>query len=260
LNSLQTELMNLTTFNYLVWCWLAFAILIFPVLLKVKAPYGRHTSVKWGPEISNRWGWFLMEFPALAVFLVYLLLGKNRIHLIALIVALPYLVHYVNRSLIYPFQIHTAGKKMPLIIAAMAIFFNLINASLLGYYIGNLQTNYTTGWISDPRFIGGMVIFISGMVMNMKADEYLIHLRKNSRNGYQIPRGKLFRWVSCPNFLGEIIEWAGYALLCWSLPALSFLVWTICNLVPRALDHHKWYKSHFPDYPKKRKAVLPYLV
>jgi 3-oxo-5-alpha-steroid 4-dehydrogenase 1 len=44
------------------------------------------------------------------------------------------------------------------------------------------------------------------------------------------------------------------------LPALAFLVWTLANLIPRALDHHKWYRSEFPDYPSKRKAVLPFLV
>ena len=40
-------------------------------------------------------------------------------------------------------------------------------------------------------------------------------------------------WVSCPNYLGEI-------------------------LVPRALSHHRWYRQRFPDYPAGRRALLPY--
>jgi 3-oxo-5-alpha-steroid 4-dehydrogenase 1 len=252
--------MNLTTFNWLVCVWIACALLVLPVLLKVTAPYGRYSSRKWGPEISNRWGWFLMEFPALAVFLFLMIRGKNVTQIITWIIAIPYLIHYVNRSLVYPLHIRTKGKKMPLIIAGMAIFFNLVNAGLLGYYTGTLQTHYSESWLSDPRFIAGAVIFIAGMGINIKSDEILIHLRRTSSNGYQIPQGGFFRFVSCPNFFGEIIEWLGYALLCWSLPALSFLIWTMCNLIPRALDHHKWYKNHFPDYPIERKAIIPYLI
>jgi hypothetical protein len=57
-----------------------------------------------------------------------------------------------------------------------------------------------------------------------------------------------------------MLEWAGFAVLTWSLPASAFAVWTVSNVLPRSLAHHKWYKSHFPDYPKNRKAVIPYIL
>jgi 3-oxo-5-alpha-steroid 4-dehydrogenase 1 len=60
--------------------------------------------------------------------------------------------------------------------------------------------------------------------------------------------------------LGELIEWAGFAILCWNMPALAFFIWSAANLMPRALSHHKWYKKTFADYPEKRKALLPYLL
>jgi protein-S-isoprenylcysteine O-methyltransferase Ste14 len=66
--------------------------------------------------------------------------------------------------------------------------------------------------------------------------------------------------VSCPNYLGEIVEWTGFALLTWSLPAVSFAAWTVANLVPRALAHHRWYRERFPDYPRRRKALIPGLL
>ncbi|MBL7102969.1 MAG: hypothetical protein ISS18_01445 [Bacteroidales bacterium] len=58
----------------------------------------------------------------------------------------------------------------------------------------------------------------------------------------------------------DLFKWAGFALLCWCLPAFSFSLWTTVNLVPRALNHHKWYKSHFPDYPVSRKALIPFIL
>jgi 3-oxo-5-alpha-steroid 4-dehydrogenase 1 len=96
------------------------------------------------------------------------------------------------------------------------------------------------------------------MFINIGTDNRLIALRKNG-SGYQIPRGWLFEYISCPNHFGEVIEWTGFAIVAWNLPALSFAVWTVSNLVPRALNHHEWYKEKFDDYPKERKAVLPYL-
>ncbi len=72
-----------------------------------------------------------------------------------------------------------------------------------------------------------------------------------------VPRGGLFELVSCPNLSGEILQWFGFALMCWNLPALSFAIWTAANLIPRAISHHRWYRTHFADYPKSRRAVVP---
>ncbi len=248
------------TFNILILGWILLAVVLFFILLFVKAPYGRHSTMKWGITISNRWGWFLMEIPSLVIFFGFFINGKAEKNVVAWIIAGLYLIHYVNRSLIYPFRIRTKGKEMPVIIVLMAVFFNIVNGSLLGYYLGNLQTGYTAEWLTDFRFLSGLVLFIAGMTINIFADEKLIHLRKNSSNGYKIPNGGLFNRISCPNFLGEIIEWLGYAVLCWSLPAFSFFIWTFCNLLPRALDHHRWYHQQFADYPPDRKAVIPWLL
>ena len=51
--------------------------------------------------------------------------------------------------------------------------------------------------------------------------------------------GGMFEYVSGANFFGEIVEWTGYAVGAWSFPALAFLIFTIGNLVPRALAHHQ---------------------
>ncbi|GAG66659.1 unnamed protein product [marine sediment metagenome] len=69
----------------------------------------------------------------------------------------------------------------------------------------------------------------------------------------------MFKWVSSPSYFGEITEWAGWAILTFSFPGLVFVAWTFANLAPRALSIHKWYLETFPDYPKNRKALIPYL-
>ena len=252
--------MGKDSFDLIVMGWIILGCLVFPALLFITAPYGRHSSRKWGLTIPNREGWILMELPALVLFLYFIFAGKSDKNTAVWIIVTLFMVHYANRSLIYPFRIKTQGKRMPLLIVILAIVFNAVNSYVNGYYLGSLQVQYTSSWISDPRFISGILLFLVGMIINVRTDEKLIHLRKSKSDGYQIPYGGLFNKISCPNFFGEIIEWFGFAILCWSLPSLSFFVWTLCNLLPRALDHHRWYKKQFADYPVNRKAVFPYLL
>ena len=247
------------TFNILVISWIAVAVLTFLLLLKITAPYGRHSQNNWGPMISNRLGWVIMEIPSLVVFAWLFLAGGSVKSAPMWVLFALWVGHYFNRSIIFPFRTKTKGKKMPVVIMFSAVFFNLVNASLNGYFLGFMATGYDSSWLTDPRFILGGVVFIAGFSINQLADKKLLALRKPGQQGYVIPRGWLFDYISCPNFFGEIIEWTGFAIMAWNLPAFSFAVWTALNLLPRGWDHHKWYKRNFDDYPVNRKAVIPFL-
>ena len=202
-----------------------------------------------------------MEIPSLIIFVWLVLSGPVQASTVIWILFSLWTIHYFNRSVIFPLRTRTNGKRMPVLIMFSAVFFNLINASLNGYWLGFVTPPYPESWITDPRFILGGILFISGFVINQVSDKKLISLRKGGKKGYFIPQGGLFNYISCPNFFGEMVEWSGFALMAWNLPALSFAVWTVANLVPRALDHHKWYKGYFKDeYPESRKAVIPFVL
>jgi steroid 5-alpha reductase family enzyme len=96
-----------------------------------------------------------------------------------------------------------------------------------------------------------------GYLINRQADHTLHNLREPGEAGYRIPEGGLYRWISCPNYLGEIVEWFGWAIATWSLPGLAFAVWATANLAPRAWANHRWYHEQFPDYPSGRRALVP---
>jgi 3-oxo-5-alpha-steroid 4-dehydrogenase 1 len=249
-------------FYMIVYAWIAIAIFIFPAVIRFVAPYGRHTSRKWGAMIDNRAGWMLMELPSLLVFSGFYLFGSGTRPTVTWIFFGMWVFHYINRTFIFPLRLRTKGKKMPLAIMFMAIGFNFMNGFINGYYFGTLatQAQYPISYLTDPRFIGGMFVSIVGIFINWQSDSILIHLRKPGETGYMIPRKGFFRFVSCPNHFGEIVEWTGFALMTWCSPALAFAVWTLVNLMPRALHHHKWYKETFSDYPPERKALLPFIL
>lgn len=150
---------------------------------------------------------------------------------------------------------------MPVFIVINAIVFNLMNAGLNGFYLGELsETKYLgMNWFYSIPFYIGIVLFITGVYINISSDNILIRLRKENETDYKIPQGGLFDQLSSPNLFGEIIEWLGFAIMAWNLPALTFLIWTLANLVPRAISHYHWNVKNIKDYPANRKIIFPYL-
>jgi 3-oxo-5-alpha-steroid 4-dehydrogenase 1 len=244
-------------FRWACMGWILLAIPTFFYLLKTPAPYGRYASANWGKQISNKDGWLYMELPVLLIVLIYFIHEFSAMTFHARVVLGLFVMHYSYRCLIYPFRIRTGGKQMPLIILLSAVFFNLVNGNLIG--LGFTHFNKPTDGL-EPLQVFGLILFGAGMLTHILADNYLLNLRRTSGNtGYQIPRGRLFSTISCPNYLGEIVEWIGFALFAQHIAAWSFAILTAANLVPRALHHHRWYIQHFPDYPAKRKALIPFV-
>ena len=249
-----------TLFFNLLYIWIGLAVIISPILLKITVPYGRHTTNTWGPTINHRLGWIVMEIPVVIVFSYFLFSGSAEKSMVVYIFYGLFMLHYFNRIFVFPFRIKENGKRMPVAIVAFGIFFNLANGFFNGYWFGELSPVYENSWLSDPRFIIGLILFAIGMAINISSDNKLLSLRKGGKKGYFIPQGGLFKYVSSPNLFGEIIEWTGWAIMSWCLPSMSFAIWTFANLVPRALDHHRWYKRRFDDYPQERMAVFPFIL
>lgn len=248
---------ELTVYNGLLIGWFVLAVVVFIALFFVVAPYGRHARRGWGYTVGNRLGWVIMEAPAPIAFAVCMLLGTNGITTVTIVLLFLWEAHYLHRSFIYPFSLRGTAKRMPLIVMGFGILFNLMNGYLNGRYIFTFSGGYGNDWLTDPRFIIGTALFIIGFVINRQADIVLRELRKPGESDYKISYNRFYRWVSCPNYLGEITIWIGWAIATWSLPGLAFALWTIANLLPRAKAHHAWYRKTFPDYPPERKAIIP---
>ena len=247
------------TFNLLLFIWTFIALVVMIVLLKIPAPYGRYATKGWGPILNNRLSWLLMEMPSLVIPLYFLKFncpGKPNIAVLLLI--LLWVIHYFYRSLIFPFFLRLK-RNMPLSVVLMGASFNVINSLFNMYYLTK-RASYNPSWVRDPRFIFGLIVFVAGFLSHFESDRILRGLKGKGEGEYQIPRGWLFEYVSCPNYFGEILEWTGWAIASWSLAGLSFAIWTFANLAPRALSHHRWYKENFKDYPENRKALIPYLI
>ncbi len=241
-------------------CWgvLGLSAFVFVLLIFVSAPYGRHERSGWGWTLPGRTAWVVMESVSCLGFGLIYLMGDHRGASVPLVLLAMWQLHYFYRAFIYPFRGQGTQAPMPVLVLLFGITFNLINAYINGRYVSHLG-QWSSSWFTDPRFIIGVVVFFTGRQINLDADARLRALRRKTSQRYSIPRGGLYRWVSCPNYFGEIIEWVGFAVACWSLAGAAFAAFTCANLAPRALAHHRWYQERFADYPKRRKALVPLL-
>ena len=245
-------------YQNIIYPWLALGIFTFFSLFFITAPYGRHNK-KMGPMMDGKWGWFIQEIISPLMFGYFFITGDSIKSPEMWVFFTLWVGHYFNRSVIFPIRQKNA-KDTAVIVVSSAILFNIINGFINGFYLGseNLVQSSYNNYFTSPNFIIGISVFIIGAFINIKSDEILFSLRKQS-DGYSIPQNFMYKYISCPNYFGEIIEWLGFAIMVWSLPAFTFVLWTIFNLVPRAVAHHKWYKNKFSDYPKNRKAIIPFI-
>ncbi|RMG93975.1 MAG: DUF1295 domain-containing protein [Deltaproteobacteria bacterium] len=249
--------MDETTFlRLLLWGLVAYGTLAALALLVLPAPYGRHTREGFGPTMPARTAWIVMESPAVVVFTVTYALGAHATEPLPLVFATLWLVHYVHRTFVYPVVTYRPGERpTPLLVVLLGFSFNVANGYANARYLSGL-CSYTAADLLRPSLYAGVLLFAFGFSVNRWADGVLRRLKAEGK-GYQIPRGGLFTWISCPNYFGEIVEWIGFALATRSPAAWVFAYFTICNLAPRARTHHRWYRERFEDYPKARRALIP---
>jgi 3-oxo-5-alpha-steroid 4-dehydrogenase 1 len=245
--------------HWLLLAWFGLAGAIFATLFFITAPYGRHARRGWGPTVGARFAWMLMEFPSWGTLTLLLLLRERPVGAAAMVLYALWMGHYAYRSLVYPFTLSSRAHRVPVLIILFGVVFNMGNGYLNGRSLFAFGPAYDLAWLGDIRFVAGALLFCTGLGIHLWADISLRRQRERAGGGYIVPQGGLYSLVSSPNYLGEVIEWCGWALASWSLAGLSFAVWTIANLAPRAHAHRAWYRSTFTEYPSQRRRLLPFV-
>ncbi|XP_061520523.1 3-oxo-5-alpha-steroid 4-dehydrogenase 1 isoform X2 [Phycodurus eques] len=220
--------------QYILDCMAYLMILMaactFVSLLFLNVPYGRYASSTYGFPVNAKLAWFVQELPAFLLpicLLVWASSAKSSLLTNQLLIAM-FLCHYTQ---------------------------SFMQIRYLSHY-----AEYPADWVTHPCFIAGSALWLLGWLTNLHSDHILRNLRRSGESGYKIPRGGMFEYVSGANFFGEITEWTGFALAGQSVHSAAFAIFTAVVLSSRAFAHHKWYLAKFEDYPKTRKALIPFLV
>ncbi|XP_064103727.1 polyprenol reductase-like [Macrobrachium nipponense] len=111
----------------------------------------------------------------------------------------------------------------------------------------------------------GLVLYIIGSSMQHQSFRILAGLRKNSREDlkheHKMPEGGMFEYLSCPHMFAELLVYTGILIVLQGHTGwLVVTIWVISNQIQVALMNHSWYISTFKDYPKHRRAILPFVL
>lgn len=251
-----------TQFNIFVNIMFIIGLLVFVTLFFVQAGYGKFqkSSKIWSFFLlPNKIAWVLMECPVFIVMCLFYLYN-TRVNFGTLVCFTLFQLHYFQRSFIFPFLIK--GKsKMPIVIMLMGAIFNTCNGILQGNWLFNISSNdcYNDLFLK-PSFYIGVVVFFTGMLINIHSDHVIRTLRKPGDTKHYLPQKGMYRFVTSANYLGEIIEWTGYAILTQSISGVLFVFWSIANLVPRAFSIYNLYIKEFGNEVLKKKRIIPFIL
>ena len=263
----------------------------FPFLFFVSAPYGKLARDGWGAPIDGRLGWFLQELPSPLALIRALMVHRRAddpssscgaggwtaddgAPSMALVAAALWCAHYANRAVRYPLTRRMSPTTFPVVLSAVA--FNVVNGTVCGSELARRGCE-----AFGARNVPGLALMLLGVVINVTADEHLRALRgkkdgggegrrrrdnkmgQDGKSGEQhaMPAGGLFDRCVCPHYLGELIEWCGFAAMTGTASACAFAFWTFANLFPRATAYREWYREKFGgaavSRSPPRRAMIP---
>ncbi|KAJ6789557.1 hypothetical protein PWT90_09815 [Aphanocladium album] len=244
------------------------------------------TSVKSPFNIPGRVAWIGMEAPGFLTLLYIMntLPQQHGIHDLPWqnrVLGGLFVIHYINRAILFPLM-QPSMAPIHAAVAAMAVGFQLMNATCLASWLSAYGVVTEAGWAAQsplPQFAAGLAIFYVGLAGNWFHDEELREIRRREQRRqerlraesggksevvvekhYEIPQAGLFKYMLYPHYFLEWVEWLGFWIAAgWSCtPARAFLVNELLTMFPRAVNGKKWYVEKFgPEKINKKWAVIP---
>ncbi|XP_032681159.1 very-long-chain enoyl-CoA reductase isoform X1 [Odontomachus brunneus] len=222
-----------------------------------------------GPQI----GWktvFLIEYagPLIVYLWLYqrpwLFYGEvksNSYHYVVNFAAGCWTVHYAKRLYETLFVHRFSHATMPLRNLFKNCSYYWLFAAYVAYHVNHPL--YMTP--SSCQFYIGAATFVLCELGNLCVHLALRDLRPPGTTVRKIPMPTnpftaLFSLVSCPNYTYEIGSWVGFTVMTSCLPAGLFTLAGAYQMSVWALGKHKAYKKEFRNYPKNRKAIIPFIL
>ncbi|KAL7055902.1 hypothetical protein AAHC03_023070 [Spirometra sp. Aus1] len=173
--------------------------------------------------------------------------------------------HFIKRELETAFVHRFSHATMPL----RNLFKNCSFYWLFGLFIAYFTNHhlYTFPSFGMPQVYFGLGTFLFGELGNFSCHIALRNLRPPGSTVRRIPQPVawspftyLFHLVACPNYTYEVISWVGFTIMTQTLAAGLFTLFAFGQMTIWALNKLKAYRKEFPDFPKNRKAIIPFLL
>ncbi|KAF9483212.1 hypothetical protein BDN70DRAFT_874089 [Pholiota conissans] len=178
------------------------------------------------------------------------------------------MLHFVKRELETVFVHRFSNATMPWFnIVKNSTHYHLLSGALLAadvyrpkfsatspYIVGTIRNNEKFLWI-------GAGVWAFAELSNLHTHLTVRALRPAGSRKRGIPYGYGFSLVSFPNYFFETIAWATICVMTGSVGASIFTVVAVAQMAIWAIKKHKNYKKEFgKEYPRNRKAMIPFIL
>lgn len=174
-----------------------------------------------------------------------------------LILAAALTIHFLKRVMEVIFIHHYSGGMAIDTFIFLPLAYIFIAGNLL--YDLQLSEEYL-GQPSVNLIPLGIVLFMVGISGNFYHHYLLSKLRKGGEKEYRVPQGGIFGYVVCPHYFFELIEFLGVAFICQTPFAFCVTTMMFSGLVGRSMSTKSWYMKKFEDFPRHRKALIPFVM
>ncbi|CAG9796571.1 unnamed protein product [Diatraea saccharalis] len=181
---------------------------------------------------------------------------------VAMIAAICWCAHYAKRLLETLFVHRFSHGTMPLSNLFRNCAYYWLFTLYVAYHINHpLYTPPNGTW-----FYVGLAGFTFCELGNLSIHILLKNLRPPGTKVRRVPVpdgnpfSLLFNFVSCPNYTYEFGSWLFFTIMTKCAPAGLFAAAGFYQMAVWAIGKHRNYKKEFPEYPKGRKAILPFIL
>lgn len=188
--------------------------------------------------------------------------GSSSPHTVVHIAAACWTFHYAKRIMETLFVHRFSHATMPLTNLFKNCSYYWLFTLYVAYHVNHPL--YTSPCVA--QVYGGLAAFLISEFGNLSIHIALRNLRPPGTTVRRIPVSTsnpftvLFNLVSCPNYTYEFFSWVSFTVMTQCLPAGLFALAGMYQMTVWAIGKHRNYKKEFPNYPKQRKAILPFLI
>lgn len=120
---------------------------------------------------------------------------------------------------------------------------------------------YSGGFVHKPELVLALpAAWLVAEISNFIVHVNLASLRPAGTTERRIPYGYGFKKLSCPNYYFEACGWILLTVLSGNWAMALFTIVGTTQMFAWAIKKHRRYLREFPDYPKNRKAMIPFIA
>ncbi|KAF7458393.1 putative 3-oxo-5-alpha-steroid 4-dehydrogenase [Cryptosporidium felis] len=167
--------------------------------------------------------------------------------------------HYIKREIETCFVHRFSNATMPIIrLPINCLHYWFIFGIAVGYYL--FHPKYTPPEMSPIALYSISFFMCIFEFLNFSSHLVLRKLRDRGTKKRGIPFGSGFDYVSCANYFWETLSWITFSLIancatCWIYTFIAFI-----QMAQWAIKKHKNYHREFSNYPKQRRAIVPFVL